>query len=118
MAIRIKKEEIIEANKLLCRAFGQQGVVINDDNLDFAVDRFNQGESTVIELARKIMQGHPFMDGNKRTAFAVYFYLNKIMNSNNPLVKMPVVGLSLTGYAKNMINNELWHGWLKLLSEV
>ena len=115
---KIKKEEIIEANKILCQEFKQQGVVLNDANLDFAVDQFNEKEITVIDLARKIIQGHPFVEGNKRTAFVVYFYLNKVMNSRNPLVTMPLIGLDVVGYTKGMLKNDLWYGWLKLLSEV
>ena len=115
---KIKKEEIIEANKILCQEFKQQGVVLNDANLDFAVDQFNEKEITVIDLARKIIQGHPFVEGNKRTAFVVYFYLNKVMNSRNSLVTMPLIGLDLVEYTKGMLKNYLWYGWLKLLSEV
>lgn len=115
---QLEKQDVIEANKILCKEFGQQGVVINDDNLDFAVDQFNEKESTVIELARKIIQNHPFMEGNKRTAFVVYMYLNKVENSKNPLVTLPIIGVGLIEYTKRMLNDDLWYGWLKLLSEV
>ena len=114
--LTLKKQEVIEVNKILCNEFDQQGIVINDANLDFAVDQFNQGEATIIELARKIIQNHPFMEGNKRTAFVVYFYLKKLENTKNPLINMPLIGLSLTGYTKSMLSNQLWWGWLKLLS--
>lgn len=116
--VKIKKEEIIEANKLLCREFGQQGIVLNDANLDFTVDQFNEGEIMVIELVRKIIQNHPFVDGNKRTAFVVYFYLSKVEDSRNPFITLPLIGLNLVGYTKGMLNHSLWYGWLKLLSEV
>ena len=113
---KLKKEEVIEVNKLLCREFKQQGIVINDANLDFAVDQFNEKEITVIELCRKVVQGHCFLEGNKRLIFVLYFYLNKIQNSKNPLVNFPIVGISLVGYTRSMLQQEPWKGWLKLLS--
>ena len=115
---QLKKQDVVEANKILCKEFGQQGVVINDANLDFAVDQFNEKDITAIELARKIIQLHPFVDANKRTAFVVYMWLNKITNSKNPLVTLPIIGVGLIEYTNRLINDDLWYGWLKLLSEV
>lgn len=116
--VELKKEGVIKSNKILCEEFKQTGTVLNDANLDFAVDQFNQKEITIIEFARKIIQLHPFVDGNKRSAFVVYMYLNKVTNSSNPLVRLPLVGLSLENYTRNLLKDSTWYGWLKLLSEV
>lgn len=114
----IKKEEVIKANKMLCEEFNQQSAVINDANLDFAVDQYNHKDITIIGLCRMLMQGHCFLDANKRTVFVLYFYLTKVENSKNPLVTLPVIGLGLVEYTKRMLQQEPWYGWLKLLSEL
>ena len=116
--MRLNQKEVIETNKILCEEFGQTGTVINEGNLDFAIDQFDQEEITIIELCRKMIQGHCFLDGNKRTAFVVYMWLNKVTNSKNPLVTLPIIGVGLIEYTKRLLNNDVWHGWLKLLSEV
>lgn len=116
--MRLNQREVTETNKILCEEFGQVGTVMNEGNLNFAVDQFNEGEITKVELCRKIVQGHCFLDANKRTIFVLYLYLTKIENSKNPLVVAPFIGLNLTSYTKNMLKREPWKGWLKLLSEL
>ena len=63
-----KIEEIIEINKKV----GSDGVLINKGNLEFALESAKHAK-TLIQKATiilyDIISGHPFLDGNKRTAF-------------------------------------------------
>ena len=64
---KINKKKIIELNK----KFG--GSLINDSNLDFDIESANQEKNIFksnAKLLRGIVSGHPFSDGNKRTAIS------------------------------------------------
>lgn len=61
----VKIDNIIKIN----RKHG--GSLINKSNLDFAVDRSNREKNIYksnAHLLKGIIQGHPFLDGNKSTA--------------------------------------------------
>jgi len=61
----VKISTIIKINKKY------EGSLINRSNLDFAIDRAN-AEKNIYKsnayLLKGIIQGHPFLDGNKSTA--------------------------------------------------
>ena len=66
-------EEIVEINKRL----GEGGVLVNKSNLEFILEK----AKNVKGLERKatvflydIIRLHPFLDGNKRTAFHTMLY--------------------------------------------
>ncbi len=69
--------EIVEINKKV----GSNGTMVNEANLEFTLQKMINAKT----LARKatvllqgIIKGHPFVDGNKRTAFvAMELFLKK-----------------------------------------
>ena len=67
----ITKEKVIEINKKLGKEFNTEfGLGGNKSNLDYALSLKDP-----YDIAREILRGHPFVDGNKRTAFMVYILL-------------------------------------------
>jgi death-on-curing protein len=66
-------EEIIEINRRL----GEGGIVINKGNLEFILKKVEVEKSIIKKatiLLRDIIRLHPFLDGNKRTAFHTMLY--------------------------------------------
>lgn len=67
----VDKKQIIEINKKLGKEFKtDSGLGGNKSNLDYALSLDNP-----YDTAKEILRGHPFIDGNKRTAFMVYMLL-------------------------------------------
>jgi len=67
-------EEVVEINKRL----GEGGVLINKGNLEFILKKVDAKKSFIKKAAillRDIIRLHPFLDGNKRTAFHTMLYL-------------------------------------------
>ena len=67
-------EEIVEINKRL----GEGGVLVNKSNLEFILEKAKnvkaiERKATTIFLY-DIIRLHPFLDGNKRTAFHTMLY--------------------------------------------
>ena len=71
--------EIIEINKRL----GEGGVVVNRGNLEFIIEKAKAAK-TLIKKASiflyDIIRLHPFLDGNKRTAFHTMLYFLELNN--------------------------------------
>jgi death-on-curing protein len=72
----ITVEEIIEAHKRIINRYGGESGILNKGELEFIVDWINSHPKKsifwkVAILLRGIVCGHPFVDGNKRTAFEV-----------------------------------------------
>jgi uncharacterized protein (DUF433 family) len=68
----MKKQEIIEINEKLGKEFKtDSGLGGNKSNLDYALSL-----KSPYGVAKEILRGHPFIDGNKRTAFMVYMMLS------------------------------------------
>ncbi len=69
--LNITKEEIIRINEKLGKEFNTaSGLGANKSNLDYALTKISP-----YAIAREILRGHPFIDGNKRTSFMVYMLL-------------------------------------------
>ncbi|MFZ1971046.1 MAG: Fic family protein [Candidatus Nanoarchaeia archaeon] len=67
----MNKEKVIEINKKLGKKFKtESGLGGNKSNLDYALSL-----KEPYDIAREILRGHPFVDGNKRTSFMVYMML-------------------------------------------
>lgn len=65
------KELIIEINKKLGKEFSTEfGLGANKSNLDYALTL-----KEPYNIAKEILRGHPFIDGNKRTSFMIYLLL-------------------------------------------
>jgi fido (protein-threonine AMPylation protein) len=71
MKNKMSKERIIDINKQLGIEFQTEyGLGGNKSNLDYAVSL-----NEPYYFAREILRGHPFIEGNKRTALMVYLIL-------------------------------------------
>ena len=74
MEIKINKNDILEHNKHILDVSGGNFAIINHSNLEFAVDSVNN-ETNPINQATNFLyyvgMGHPFVEGNKRTAFEI-----------------------------------------------
>lgn len=72
--IRINKEDVIKHNKHILAVSGGDFGIIDNSTLEFAVDSVN-AETEPIEQASSFLfyagNGHPFENGNKRTAFTI-----------------------------------------------
>ncbi len=69
-------EEVIEIHKRIIEKYGGESGILNRGELEFIVDWVNSHPRKSIYwkvaiLLRGIVSGHPFVDGNKRTAFEV-----------------------------------------------
>ncbi len=72
MIIEITKREILELNKNIIEEYGGSIGLQNEGNLDFILAKVRNAKDVyrkAAELMHGINQGHPFLDGNKRTAF-------------------------------------------------
>ena len=72
MVAEITKDEITELNKKIIEEFGGSTGFQNEGNLEFVLAKVKNAKDVfrkAAELMYGINQGHPFLDGNKRTAF-------------------------------------------------
>lgn len=72
MVAEITKEEVIELNREIVEEFGGSIGLQNESNLDFVLAKVRNARDVfrkAAELMQGINYGHPFLDGNKRTAF-------------------------------------------------
>ena len=90
--MKISKEQVIEINKKLGREFNTEfGLSGNAQNLDYALSLKNP-----YNIAKEILRGHPFIDGNKRTSFMVYMLLTTEKNYEEILNDFRDILLSLS----------------------
>mgnify|MGYP000026371216 CR=1 FL=1 len=73
---KIKIEQIIQTHDRLIREYGGESGILNEGELHFIVGWVNDNLRKSIFwraaiLMRGIVCGHPFVDGNKRTAYEV-----------------------------------------------
>lgn len=64
--------------QLVCELSNQESLLINENNLLSAISVqqwFDDIELQVCALIRSIIQGHPFQDGNKRTAALLLYHI-------------------------------------------
>lgn len=69
--IDLTKEEIVNLNRRLVQEFGGSFGIQNESNLDFVLAKVKNARDIfkkTAELMYGINKGHPFLDGNKRTA--------------------------------------------------
>ena len=72
-------QEIIEINKRL----GEGGVVVNRGNLEFIIEKAKAAKTPIKKASiflYDIIRLHPFLDGNKRTAFHTMLYFLELNN--------------------------------------
>lgn len=71
--MHLSKDDLIEIHRKMIELFGGAHGMLSEGTLDFAVTRAQRGKDFVEEAATLleiIAKEHPFVDGNKRTAFA------------------------------------------------
>ena len=69
--MKLTKQQVIEINKKLGKEFNTEfGLGGNASNLDYALSL-----ESPYDISKEILRGHPFIDGNKRTAFMVHMLL-------------------------------------------
>ena len=74
----LNKDDIIFIHNIAANKYG-----ILNDNIDscFAsIDYYDSIEEKISSIVRAIIKNHYFIDGNKRTALAVYYTLCKTYN--------------------------------------
>ena len=72
--LHLTTEDVIAIHDELIRSFGGIRGMLNRGTVDYLTDRAERMTDAFDEAAlllSGIAQGHPFLDGNKRTAFAV-----------------------------------------------
>ena len=69
--MKLTKSQVVKINEKLGKEFNTEfGLGGNKSNLDYALSLENP-----YDISKEILRGHPFIDGNKRTAFMVYLLL-------------------------------------------
>lgn len=71
----LTKREILNIHRILIKKFGGMGGIRSEESLESAIFRPQSGYYANIEeeaaaLLESLLINHPFLDGNKRTAFA------------------------------------------------
>jgi len=75
-------KEIIELHNKIIKKYGGELGLLNEGNLAFMVDQINYEDKDIFWKSALILKcivcGHPFVDGNKRTALEImetYLYM-------------------------------------------
>lgn len=71
--MHLSKDDLIEIHRKVIERYGGAFGMLSEGTLDFAITRAQRGKDSVEEAATLleiIAKEHPFIDGNKRTAFA------------------------------------------------
>lgn len=90
--MKLTTETVLEINKKLGIEFKTNfGLGGNKSNLEYALSLENH-----YDIAKEILRGHPFIDGNKRTAFMAYMILTTDKDYNQILEDFRDILLSLS----------------------
>lgn len=81
------KQLIVDINEQIVIDTGEPFMIINEDQLDSAIGQVFQSwyteEQAIAALFKSLILNHPFMNGNKRVAFAVATHMgNTLLNFN------------------------------------
>ena len=71
--MHLNRDDLIEIHRKMIERYGGAHGMLSEGTLDFAITRAQRGKGFVDEAATLleiIAKEHPFVDGNKRTAFA------------------------------------------------
>src|SRR3989344_6542984 len=110
----LKKEDVIKHNKHILAVSGGDFGLVND-NLSFTVDSVNQ-EKNLLDKSTNFLYytiaGHPFIEGNKRTAFEI---AKGILASGGSLLKAreeEIIGFITGSLAQDKVSKEETRNWL------
>jgi len=120
--IKLTVEKIIEIHETIIEKYGGETGILNRGELEFIVDQVNHENRSIFWktalILRNITCGHPFLDGNKRTALEVadtYLRMHgyKIATSTKEKVEF-ILNLARYGMGLDEIINWLKHCVRKL----
>ena len=119
--IKIDKNNIIEHNKHILAVSGGDFGIISNSNLDFAIDSVNNRTDPISQATDFLYYtttGHPFVNGNKRTAFEV---AQGIMLSGSRVLTAPqeeIISFVTGSLAQGKTTKEEVNNWLSSNSEI
>lgn len=114
----LTKEEILKIHEEIIDKFGGTRGLLNEGLLDIVLEQMNLSEDLVqksIILLFGIIQNHPFIDGNKRTAlesFYTFLNYNSIRFEINDINEAENIILQI---ARNNISRNETRKWIKTL---
>ncbi|MFA4819444.1 MAG: type II toxin-antitoxin system death-on-curing family toxin [Candidatus Aenigmatarchaeota archaeon] len=114
----LTKEEIVKIHEEIIEKFGGTQGLLNEGLLDLVLDQMRISKDIIqksIILLFGIIQDHPFLDGNKRTALeSFYTFLN--YNSINLEIKdINETESIILKIAKNEISRNIVRKWIESL---
>jgi len=119
--IKRTKEEIINHNKHILAVSGGDFGIIDNSTLEFAVDSINN-ETDALKQATNFLYyagaGHPFENGNKRTAFEI---ARGLMLSGSMVLTAPqdeIINFVTGSLAQGKVTREDTYNWLSSNSEI
>ncbi len=114
----LEKDEIVKIHNEIIEKFGGTGGLLNEGLLDIVLEQVKLSEDIVqksIILLFGIIQNHPFIDGNKRTAlesFYTFLNYNSIKFEIKDINKTEDIILKI---AKNEISRNRVRKWIESL---
>lgn len=118
--VRVLRETVLSLHEQLLAAFGGAPGIRDEGLYDSALARpenlFAYGKPSVFDLAAGhafgLVKNHPFVDGNKRTGFAVAALLIELNGYRFSAAEADVVVRTL-GLAASAISEAEYSAWLK-----
>ena len=112
----LTKEEIIKIHNEIIEKFGGTEGLLNEGLLDIVLEQVKISKDIIqksIILLFGIIQNHPFVDGNKRTALESFY---TFLNYNSIIFKIKDINKAeeiILRIAKNDISRNLVRIWIK-----
>ena len=112
----LTKEEIIKIHNEIIEKFGGTEGLLNEGLLDIVLEQTKISKDIIqksIILLFGIIQNHPFVDGNKRTALESFY---TFLNYNSIIFKIKDINKAeeiILRIAKNSISRNLVRVWIK-----
>ena len=112
----LTKEEIIKIHNEIIEKFGGTKGLLNEGLLDIVLEQVKISKDIIqksIILLFGIIQNHPFVDGNKRTALESFY---TFLNYNSIIFKIKDINKAeeiILRIAKNDISRNLVRIWIK-----
>lgn len=116
----LSKESVVKIHHEIIDRFSKEKGIINEGDIDFTLERVEdyKGENTeallwkATILLERIIIGHPFVDGNRRTAFEATKVFLQGNNFNIKATEEEIIEL-LISIAQNQKNRFSIKNWLE-----
>ncbi|MEK6982139.1 MAG: type II toxin-antitoxin system death-on-curing family toxin [Candidatus Micrarchaeota archaeon] len=105
----LSKKQVLEEHDNLVSLFGGTLGINYEAKIDYAVEKFNQSTNKKdgsVEFYYEIIIGHPFTDGNKRTATHFLEHLLELNNYKLITTDDELIELALTITRKNELSEK------------